>query len=218
LPDRIVSLVSAAVLHVRHGGTAFAAHRPGELVMTISGPERWAAVVLTVASLGLGGCAPVRVSAHVDPRADFSHFETFDWGPADALPAGDPRLDANGFFQDHMQGAVERQMLLKGYARAAEGTDPDVRIHFHAVIRERMDVGAVDTQRGFCSGSDCNAGVNHFEEGTLLVDVMDGRTNQLVWRGWAQNSVGDALENQDALAKQIDQAVKGLMNALPGRR
>jgi hypothetical protein len=60
--------------------------------------------------------------------------------------------------------------------------------------------------------------VTAFEEGTLVVDVMDARTNRLVWRGWAQDTVGDSLENQDALAKRIDRAVKSLMTALPGRR
>ena len=186
--------------------------------MDFKGPARWATAVLIAGSLGLGGCAPIRVSAHVDSHTDFAQFRTFDWGPADALPAGDPRLDADGFFQDHMQGAVERQMLLKGYARAAEGATPDLRIHFHAVVRERMDVDALDVQRGFCAAGTCGSGVTQFEEGTLLVDVMDGRTNRLVWRGWAQDSVEGTLENHDKLAKQINKAVKGLMGALPGRR
>ena len=164
------------------------------------------------------GAAPIRVSSHVDTGTDFSRFKTFDWGPADALPAGDPRLDANGFFKDHMQGAVERQMVLKGYAHAGERSTPDVRIHFHAVISERMNVSALDVGRGYCSGADCSAGVSEFEEGTLIVDVMDARTNQLVWRGWAQGSMGNTLENQDKLAKRIEQSVTGLMGALPGRR
>ena len=180
--------------------------------------DRWARVGLVVGVLGLGACAPIRVGSHVDTRTDFSRFKTFDWGPADALPAGDSRLDANGFFKDHMQGAVERQMVLKGYEHAREGTTPDVRIHFHAVIRERLNVSALDVRQGYCSGPACSAGVTEFEEGTLVVDVMDTRTNQLVWRGWAQDSVGDTLENQDKLAKRIDQSVNGLMSALPGRR
>lgn len=182
---------------------------------------RWplyAVGALLAASASLPGCAPMRVSAQVDPRTDFSHAATFDWGPADALPAGDPRLDANGFFQDHMQGAVERQMLLKGYDRARAQDVPDLRIHFHAVVRERLNVGAVDARQGLCAAADCAGTVTEFEEGTLIVDVMDGRTNRLVWRGWAQEPMGDVLQNRDALAKRIDRAVKGLMSALPGRR
>ena len=177
-----------------------------------------AGALLVAGSLALIGCAPVRVSSHIDARTDFTRFKSFDWGPADALPAGDPRLDASGFFQDHMQGAVERQMLLKGYERAGARDVPDLRIHFHAVIKDRMNVDAFDARRGLCSGSDCGGVVAEFEEGTLIVDVMDARTNRLVWRGWAQEGLGDALEHQDKLARRIDRAVKGLMGALPGRR
>lgn len=180
--------------------------------------ERWVCAGLVVSVVGLGACAPIRVSSHVDARTDFSRFKTFDWGPADALPAGDPRLDANGFFKDHMQGAVERQMALKGYEHAGEHDMPDVRIHFHAVIKQRLNVSAVDASRGYCLGIDCGTGVTDFEEGTLVVDVMDAQTNRLVWRGWAQSPLDDTLENQDKLAKRIEQAVGSLMSALPGRR
>lgn len=166
---------------------------------------------------GAGGCAPMRVSAHVDSHTDFARFKTFDWGPADALPAGDPRLDRSGFFQDHMQGAVEKQMLLKGYRHTSERETPDLRIHFHAVTRERMNVEASDARRGLCEAVYCGGGVGVFEEGTLIVDVIDARSNRLVWRGWAQDTVGDSLENQDKLTQRINRAVKGLMDALPSR-
>jgi hypothetical protein len=101
--------------------------------------SRPARALLVASALLLAGCAPMRVSAHVDSQTDFTHFKTFGWGPADALPAGDPRLDESAFFQDHMQGAVERQMVSKGYEYAGERDAPDLRIHFHAVTRERLN-------------------------------------------------------------------------------
>ena len=63
----------------------------------------------TVAILIAGGCA-ARMSAgsHVDRSLDFTQYQTFDWGPGDALPTGDPRLDRDPDFNDHVQGAVER--------------------------------------------------------------------------------------------------------------
>jgi len=47
------------------------------------------------------GCAAMTVSSHLDRLADFGTYRTWDWGPADALPTGDPRLDHNPFFKDH---------------------------------------------------------------------------------------------------------------------
>jgi hypothetical protein len=166
----------------------------------------------------LTGCAPMRVSSHVDRERDFTRYRTFDWGPADALPAGDPRLERSAFFQDHIQGAIERGLAAKGYRHADSGAVPDVRVHFHAVIDRRLDVDAVDYQSGYCSRNDCQAGVSEHEQGTLVVDMIDVRTNRLVWRGWAQDSVEGVLENQDRLARKIEDAVRSMFVRLPATR
>jgi hypothetical protein len=175
-----------------------------------------AAVVTWVCMVA--GCAPMRVSSHVDRERDFTRYRTFDWGPADALPAGDPRLERNAFFQDHIQGAIERHMAARGFERTDPATAPDVRLHFHAVIDRRIDVNLLDYQSGYCSRSDCQAGVSRYEEGTLVVDMIDVRTNRLVWRGWAQDSVEGVLDNQDRLARKIEDAVRLMFERLPAAR
>jgi hypothetical protein len=156
------------------------------------------------------------VSSHVDRTLNFAQYRTFDWGPADALPTGDPRLDRDPFFKDHVQGAVERGLAARGM-ELASGT-PDLLIHYHANISERMDVNQADRAFGYCRGADCPPETVWYEAGTLVLDVMDARTNKLVWRGWAQNSVEDMLRDQDRMAKTIDQAVAEMLRQLPRTR
>ena len=50
--------------------------------------------------------------SHVEPAADFTRYQTFDWGPPDALPTGDPRLDGNIFFRDHVMGGMFERFPL----------------------------------------------------------------------------------------------------------
>ena len=166
----------------------------------------------------VAGCAPMRVSSHVDRDRDFTRYRTFDWGPADALPAGDPRLERDAFFQDHIQGAIERNMAAKGFQRAEATATPDVRVHFHAVIDRRIDVNLLDYQSGYCSRNDCQTDVSEYEEGTLVVDMIDVRTNRLVWRGWARDSVEGVLTNEDRLARKIEDAVRLMFMRLPAAR
>lgn len=83
------------------------------------------------------------VSSHVQHSLDVAQYRTYDWGLPDALPAGDPRLDKNPFFQDHTQGAVERQLAAKGFQRSTSGT-PDLLVHYHASITQRIDVNRID--------------------------------------------------------------------------
>jgi hypothetical protein len=146
---------------------------------------------------------------------DVTRYRTFDWGPADALPTGDPRLDKDPFFKDHVEGAVEKQMTLKGFERAAAPASADLLIHYHASIDERIDVNKVDSRYGYCYGEDCGVAIFEYEAGTLVLDIVDTRTNRVIWRGWAQDSVEGVLGNQDRMARKIDEAVRRMFERFP---
>lgn len=164
------------------------------------------------------GCATtMTISSHVERGLDMSRYRTYDWGPADALPTGDPRLDKSPFFQDHMQGAVEKAFARKGVERVVSA-DPDLLVHYHANIARRFDVNTVDRRFGYCSGSGCGTGVSEYEAGTLVLDIVDARTNRVIWRGWAQDSIERALNDPDRMAEQIDEAVTRMMAMFPEAR
>lgn len=174
-------------------------------------------IVFAVGVVSLGCAVTMSVSSHVDRTVSFEQYRTFDWGPADALPTGDPRLDRDPFFKDHVQGAVERQLAARGLKLVASGT-PDLLIHYHANISQRIDVNSVDRRYGYCRSSDCPPETTQYEAGTLVLDIIDSRTNLVVWRGWAQNSVEDVLGNQDRMAETIDRAVTRMLQRLPRAR
>ena len=172
---------------------------------------------ITLTAFTLTACATMRVSSHVERGLDFSQYRTFDWGPADALPIGDPRLDKDPFFQDQVEGAIEKQMAARGFERSIASEAPDVRIHYHASITRRLDVQEGD-RYARCDSDDCPARVIEYEAGTLVVDIVDARTNRLIWRGWAQDSVESVLGNRDRLRRKIDESVTRMFVRLPRAR
>jgi hypothetical protein len=170
---------------------------------------------VAVAGAMVVSCAPaISVGSHADRTRDFARYRTYDWGPADALPTGDPRLDRDALFKDRVQGAVERQMAARGYTLAT-APGADLLIHYHANISRRIDVNRVDRNYGYCAGSDCPTSVVEYEAGTLVLDIMDAKSGLLVWRGWAQNSVDNLLKDPDAMARVIERAVSEMMRPLP---
>ncbi|HLG57594.1 MAG TPA: DUF4136 domain-containing protein [Vicinamibacterales bacterium] len=173
---------------------------------------------IAVTACAVAACATMRVSSHVERGRDFSQYRTFDWGPADALPTGDPRLDKDPFFQDHVEGAIEKQMAARGFERSAVADAPDVRIHYHATIDQRIAIDEVDRRYGDCYSDECYPHVTDYEAGTLVVDIVDVRTNALIWRGWAQKSVEGVLGNRDRLARTIDEGVTRMFLRLPRAR
>lgn len=149
------------------------------------------------------------VGSHVEPAAGFSAYQTFAWDAPDALPAGDPRLTTNIFFRDHVEGAVEKQLAIRGLRQVT--ALPDLRIHYHANIQSRLKVGA-DHPYAASPGS-AEPQLATFEQGTLVVDVMDARTSRLVWRGWAQDAIDPTDSNR--LHQQIDEAVPMMFKQFP---
>jgi Domain of unknown function (DUF4136) len=171
---------------------------------------------LAISAVALASCATtMNVSSHVDAGVSFAQYQSYDWGPADALPTGDSRLDKDPFFQDHVQGAVERELARKNYKRSAPGGTPDLLIHYHASINERIDVNRVDREHGYCYDDDCQARVVEYEAGTLVLDIVDSRTSRVIWRGGAQDSVESILNDQDRMARKIDEAVRRMLARFP---
>jgi hypothetical protein len=151
--------------------------------------------------------------SHVQPGVDMVPYRTYDWGPADALPTGDARLDKNPYFQDHVQGAVEKQMAAKGIERVTSGR-PDLLIHIHASITRRIDPNQADLEQGYCTAENCPS-ITEYEAGTLILDFVDARTNRLIWRAWAQDDIESALENRDELAEKVNRAVARMFARFP---
>ncbi len=177
--------------------------------------RRFMRVAVVVAAMTAAGCATMSVSSHVEPGLDMARYQTFDWGPADALPVGDARLDQDPAFNDWVQGAVESGLARRGLVLAASGAEPDLRIHYHANISERFTVNTNEQNYGFCEGEGCEPPVTTYEAGTLVVDIIDARTNRVVWRGWAQDSIEDELDDPDKMEKTIQEAVTKMLARLP---
>lgn len=171
---------------------------------------RWAAV-LGIVALAATGCATMQVSSYAARGSDFSRYHSYAWAPADQLRTGDPRLDNNPFFLDRLQsdvdGGLARRGLEKGSAEAA-----DLLIHYHVNITQEINASQLDQPYGYTC-ENCEPFV--YDAGTLLIDFIDAHTNALVWRGWAEGSMDNAIDSQTLMEQKIDDAVTKILGKLP---
>ena len=168
--------------------------------------------VAALAAFAVSGCATMTAGSYAQRGVDFAQYHTYNWGPPDALPTGDPRLDANPFFEDHFEGAVEQQLARRGFGRVED--NPDVIVHYHASVTQRLEVHGVD---GACTnGQDCQPRASEYDAGTLVIDVIDARTKKVVWRGWSQGVMNGVIANQDRLERHIEESVRRMFEEFPG--
>ena len=170
-------------------------------------------IALMMTAAFAAGCATLTVSSHIERDANFVDYVTYDWGPPDKLPVGDPRLDNNPFFNDYVKGAIEKKLAAKGYELAMTG-EPDLLIHYHASVNQRVEVYETDSRYGYSYGND-QPRVVDYEQGTLVVDVVDAKTSKVIWRGWSQDVMNGVINDQRRLEKQVDEGIKKMMILLP---
>ena len=175
---------------------------------------RFAAVA--VLAMALTGCATMNVRSYVERGTDLARYHTYTWGPADTLSTGDPRLDNNPFFHERIRADVEKRLAGKRFEKTTLGT-PDLLVHYHASVNQRIDVNGADREYGYCvADDDCRPYVS--EAGTLTLDLVDTRTNKVIWRGWAEGTVDGVIDNQDWMEQKIDEAVTRILERLPRNR
>ncbi len=170
--------------------------------------------LLAIAGVALVACARISAGADFAPGLDLQPYRTFDWGGGDTLPAGDPRLDNNPFFDARVRAAVERELAAKGISRTS--SSPDLLIHYHASVRQRMDVIRSDEVRGYTFGGvNTSEKVLAYDEGTLILDVAEAKAKRILWRGWVQTDVDGLMSDQREMEKRIGVSVKKMLSNFP---
>jgi uncharacterized protein DUF4136 len=169
---------------------------------------RHAGLSLRMVGISLGlALSPASIPAQsiqtdYDRAYDFSKLQTYDF-VAQARGANDP-LAANPINDRRVQAALDSQLVAHGYARDAGGR-PNFLVAYHAATRNR--VGVQEWGYGPGRWGSRRIDVNEYTQGTLVVDVVDAATKQLVWRGSATGTI----EPKEA-DKKIKKAVSKLMD------
>lgn len=168
-----------------------------------------ALALAAVVALALPGCATTRVNGFVERGMDFTQYRSYTWAQADRFSTGDPRLDNNELFLKRLRANVDRELQARGYEQASPAS-AGLIVHFHASVHQRIDVNDLDLRFGYCD--DCHSSV--YEAGTLTIDLVDARTNKLVWRGWSEG-VLDGIDEQSVLESRVDDAVSKILRQMP---
>ena len=171
-------------------------------------------VALGILAAALSGCASMTVMSHTERGVDLSRYRTYSWNQAEALATGDPRLDNNEFFDARLRTAIDGELAGKGFAKTT-GDGPDLLVHYHASIEQKVDIRELDPGSRYCDRVDCRPFI--YDEGTLFVDLVDARTRTLVWRGWAEGSVEGVIDDQAWMEARVDEAISRILQALPRR-
>jgi hypothetical protein len=186
--------------------------------------HRWKQALVVVAVLALAVAvvqAGVKVRAEFDKEYDFSKARTFGWHPDGAgevkllmREGGDPE-QIRARWEPTIKDAVEKEMTQRGLSPATSGV-PDLYLNYYFLSGPNSEaqtrgqfIGAVPPW-GVPDFEMTTTSLKIFEQGTLILDIIDGPKRQIVWRGIAEAQV-DRQRTPAEREKRIREAVGELL-------
>lgn len=180
-------------------------------------PFPWLPALLLLAVLG--ACSAIEVTSDYDPQVNFAGYHDYAWLPGQQPRTGDVRLD-NSLLHDRIRNAVDKHLAAKGYKKM-ESSSPDFIIAYHLALQGRLNLTTMNNYgyapgwRGaYAGGSGSTTYVHEYDEGSLVIDVIDPVKLHLVWRGTARAEVPQTSTPEERTAR-IDQAVGKILEKFP---
>jgi len=149
-----------------------------------------------------------KIVSNKDPATDFTQYKTYAYAQPLSTDRGDAQSVLSGFLMD----ATNNQMAARGYRQVQRS--PDLLVDFVVSTQEKIQSrsqpttsvsmhrgrGGAGTWGGYSMGMSTTS-VTQTTEGTLAIDFIDIRRNQLVWEAAATGRVTDKVrDNLQAVA------------------
>ena len=176
---------------------------------------KYAAFTLVLTG-SLGACSGMKITTDYNPETapNFSAYQTYAWLPQPIRR--DPRV-YNSITEDRVRRAVENSLSARGYRKVTSGA-PDFLVAWQAAIEGKVDVTMVNGYYGYgyrgWGAWGAEPMVTEYDEGTLILDVVDGESRELAWRGVAQARVS-LNSSPDERGRRINEAVGKILSNFP---
>ena len=166
-------------------------------------------IVCCLALLLLSGCA-AQVRTEYDIGTDFSEYKRFTWVTPEVREIEDPILDSE-LLTDRVRTSVRAVLARRGFTEAEEGAD--FFITYHTASKEKLRSSPFSVGIGYgrhygrwghsvlFDGPD----IRSYEEGVLILDIINCSQNKLVWRGWDTSLVNQRNYSAAAVRQAVEQ-------------
>ncbi len=162
-----------------------------------------------LAILSLAGCSSIETRVDYDRAANFSSYHTFGFK--------DVRETRSPIAMKRVRTAIGKTLSSRGYTEAPDGT-PDLWVVLHTRTHSETQVTTWSSGWGWGWGWRgpywTTARVEHIPVGTLIVDLVDTKAKELVWRGSASRVV-DPDESPQTREEKVQESIDKLFEGFP---
>ena len=145
-----------------------------------------------------------QVSVNYNHSQSFAAYHTYAWGSNNANQI------QNSILAQVAQQDIEAAMLNKGFQKVQESQKPDIILTANGGMRQQTSYSAWG-MRGIGGGM---GGITPQQnvEATMIVDLYDAKTQSLVWRGIAEETLSN---NGNKNQQMVQKAIQKMFNQWP---
>src|ERR1700682_1522977 len=156
--------------------------------------------------------ATVSFAQHVktdyDHKANFGQYKTYSW---EKVQTKDPLM------VDRIKEAVNGALTAKGWAQVDSGGDVSVMAIEITQNQQTLNTfydgfGGGRRWGGFGGFGDATTTTETYQVGSLVVDLFDAKTKNLIWRGSSSDTLSN---NADKNTKNLDKGVQKMFAHFP---
>jgi hypothetical protein len=172
--------------------------------------QRGVFVLLGMTLLFAGALSAQQVKTDYDRSANFGQYKTYSWEQVKTKDA----LDV-----DRIKNAVNVSLMAKGWTQVESGGD--VSIVAMEITHNQQTLNTF--YNGFGGGwgwrrfggggfGEATTTTETYKVGTVVVDLFDTKSKQLIWRGAASDTLSN---NSDKNIKNLDKGVEKMFKNFP---
>ncbi len=161
--------------------------------------------LLTV--LGVLGSVLTVACSTMTTAVDYDH--TINWSQFHTFQLAEGTKDPVTFVQKRIEDSITSTLTSKGWTVAS--SNPDILVYTHVVLTNQKQWNATSMGGGFGyrgwggMGGMATATETNIPMGTLVVDLVNPKTKEMVWRGTATDQVsGDGKDSGQGQRRRDD--------------
>jgi hypothetical protein len=164
-------------------------------------------------------CAGVQARSDFDPNARFDTYRSFALlGEQGTLSGETSTQGVDPLLARRIRESIASNLEARGYEKLDDPAAADFVISFSLGKQEKIQIQSSPVLAGRYYGYGgwygSNVSATSYTEGTLSIDVFDGRSHLAVWHGWASKRVSDTTDR----AALVDEVVNAILAKFPPSR